>query len=151
MVSPPPANDYPSSDDEDTSNELAHNIKHIEEVKRMRKESESVAETNTKSAVKKAGNKVTEENAGTKETEKNAGQSKSDKASKSKKEIKAGKKLQSADSTQQVSMVPTVAASKEAVNTEGEDIDVQTMLNDFSDKLNENLLPDPFNGSDSDE
>lgn len=146
-------NNDESSDDEVMSNELANNIKHMEEVKRKRKEIESVAETNKESAVKNVQEKETGENAGDKEDDTNAKKTKSTKAKKGKSPVKeakmSGKKFSPGESIQ--SMVPTVAASKEVINTEGEEIDVQTMLNDFSDKLNENLLPDPFDGSDSDE
>jgi len=142
MAEPRPTNKDESSDDEVTSNELANNIKHIEDVKRKRKEIESVAETSKESAVKNAGDKEDDTNA--RET------TKSKKSKSPVKEAKvSGGKFSSAESIQ--SMVPTVAASKEVINNaEGEEIDVQTMLNDFSDKLNENLLPDPFDGSDSD-
>ena len=146
MAEPRPTNKDESSDDEVTSNELANNIKHIEDVKRKRKEIESVAETSKESAVKNV-----QKNVGDKEDDTNA--RKTTKAKKSKSPVKeakvSGGKFSSAESIQ--SMVPTVAASKEVINNaEGEEIDVQTMLNDFSDKLNENLLPDPFDGSDSD-
>ena len=36
------------------------------------------------------------------------------------------------------------AKATENTESSGEELDVQTMLKDFSDKLNENLLPDPW-------
>eukprot|EP00088_Acartia_fossae_P051550 TRINITY_DN5790_c0_g1_i11.p1 TRINITY_DN5790_c0_g1~~TRINITY_DN5790_c0_g1_i11.p1 ORF type:complete len:777 (-),score=207.22 TRINITY_DN5790_c0_g1_i11:77-2407(-) len=129
---------------------IQENLKQIENTKRKRQESEKSLDV-----VEPKKSKVpTPSQSKTKSAD-------SDLAPKSK---SADLKLKSADSAQKSKVAGSSSSKKdnkqekpekpvdnsgtakasENTETSGEELDVETMLKDFSDKLNENLLPDPW-------
>ena len=153
-----------NSSDEDT-NELEDNIKQIEK-KRQRKESEKIAaslkpekarnelqsadisqnmgekeKNNVDIDIKSADNeekKAVKYNLTADSTKKSVAASKNDFKSTTKKgnQVSTAAKIDNATAAK--------ADDKNKPTSEGAELSVESMLKDFSDKLSENLLPDPF-------